>query len=360
MVQTHQSAVAVCVSPGARRVDVVHRDAAIVLRDARHLGIVADEIADLACESLADHVHAADRLEHGGLEIVVGEILQIAPDTRLQNVRERDGIARHRHRGEPAAGRGGIAAGFGGEQIGFVTVVAVECAPGAQRLQQDFLILLGDGFVEPALFGGLRQQLGDLALEIRLHAADTLRRAVEGACGVQIGVVIELDEGFQRDIEPPAIIEQRTMMIGNPPRAGIDVEPVLEFAFLGEAAELGEAIAAAQGPVAAARARVVFEQLHLVAGVTQFQRRGHAGEARAEDQHGSALRVAFQLDRALVAGLRRKAEAGHGVIHRSTARHRPDQRKQIAPSHPCRFVLHVIDIAAPGRARNSIFPHTVY
>src|SRR5581483_9573911 len=111
-----------------------------------------------------------------------------------------------------------------------------ERAPRAQGLQQNFLILLGDGLIQPALLRRLRQQLGDLALEIRFHGADALRRAAESARGVEIGVVIELDEGFQRDVEPLAVIQQRAVVIWNSPRAGIDVEYVLEFAFLGEAA----------------------------------------------------------------------------------------------------------------------------
>ena len=77
MVQTHQSALACCGVAGLFGVLIGDRDAAVVLLDPRDLGVVADEIADFARERLADHVHAADRLEHGGLEFVEREILQV-------------------------------------------------------------------------------------------------------------------------------------------------------------------------------------------------------------------------------------------------------------------------------------------
>src|SRR5262249_3396865 len=103
---------------------------------------------------------------------------------------------------------------------------------------------------------------------------------------MQIGVVIELNERFERDVQWLAIIEQRAVMIGNPPWTGIDVEPRCERAGLGVAAELGEAVAAAQAPVAAAGAAVELEELHLVAGLAQFERGGHAGESSAENEDG--------------------------------------------------------------------------
>ena len=159
-----------------------------------------------------------------------------------------------------------------------------------------------------------------------------LRHTIEGAGGVKIGIVIELDERLERDVQPPAVIEQRAVVIGNPPRARIDVEPLLEFAGLHRAAELGEAIAAAQRPVTAARAIVELQHPHLIAGLAQFERSGHAGKPGAEDQDGSAFRIAIELDRPLVAGLRGEAEARHGVIHRRRAGDGADQRQQIAPA----------------------------
>jgi len=56
-----------------------------------------------------------------------------------------------------------------------------------------------------------------------------LRRAAERALRVQEGVVIELIERLERDAEPPAIVQQRAVVIGNAPRARIEIEAVLEL-----------------------------------------------------------------------------------------------------------------------------------
>src|SRR5215467_93242 len=101
---------------------------------------------------------------------------------------------------------------------------------------------------------------------------------------MQVGVVIELDERLKRDVEAFAIIEQRAVMIGNAPWPRIDVKAIFELANLGEPSKLGKAVAAAQRPVATAGTRVELEQLNLVAGLAQLQRRGQAGQSGTEDQ----------------------------------------------------------------------------
>src|SRR5262249_24056506 len=156
-----------------------------------------------------------------------------------------------------------------------------------------------------------------------------LWRAVERTRRMQIGIMVELDEGLQRDVEPPAVVEQRAMVIGNSPWTRIDIEPLLEFAFLLESAELDKTVAAADRPVAAAGAVVEFEDLNLVAGLAQFQRRHHAGEPGTQDQDRRPLRITRELDRALVGGFGREAETRHRVIHRRTAGDGADQREQV-------------------------------
>src|SRR5262245_48422558 len=111
---------------------------------------------------------------------------------------------------------------------------------------------------------------------------------------MQIGIVVELNEGLERDVETLAVVEQRAVVIGNPPWTGIDVESLFELASLRDAAELRKPVAAAQGPVASARARVEFEHSHAVAGLAQLERRGHAGQSCAEDQDRRTLGVAFK------------------------------------------------------------------
>jgi hypothetical protein len=117
---------------------------------------------------------------------------------------------------------------------------------------------------------------------------------------------IELDKRLKRDAKPLAVVEQRAMVVGNPPRTGIDIEALVEFAGLFEATELRKGIAAAQGPIAAPCPAVELQNLHAVAGLAQFQRGGHARKAGAEDQDGSATGIAVEPDRALVSAVASK------------------------------------------------------
>src|SRR5207237_6798224 len=108
-------------------------------------------------------------------------------------------------------------------------------------------------------------------------------------------VIIELNEGFERNPEAPAIVEQRAVVIGNSPRPGVDIQTAFEVAGLREAAEFGEAVAAAQGPVAAAWPIVEFQDLELVAGVAQLTRRRHAGYFDPQDENVSPLCITLTL-----------------------------------------------------------------
>src|SRR5665213_4405927 len=215
----------------------------------------------------------------------------------------------------------------------------VERAPAAQRLEQDLLVLLGHRIVEMALVRGIAEQLGDAAVEIGGDCAIALRLAAERVVRVDIGVVIDLDERLERDFEALAIIEQRAVVIGNAPRAGIDVEAGIEGAILREAAELDIAVAAAQGPAPPAGAPAIFEDLHFVAGLAQLERRYHAGNPGAEDQHRGALRIAVEAERSLVVGGRRVTQDGHRLIPHTGASRRADRREEIAPAQRGRAVV---------------------
>ncbi len=114
---------------GRFEIGVGDGDAAVVLLNTRHLGIVTDEVADFFRKSLADHVHAADRLKHRGLKTMPREILQVQPQPRLQDVGQIDRLARDRQRSQAAAGVLRIATKLRGDEICLVGIVAVERAP---------------------------------------------------------------------------------------------------------------------------------------------------------------------------------------------------------------------------------------
>ena len=133
------------------------------------------------------------------------------------------------------------------------------------------------------------------------------------------------------------------MVIRQAPGTGIDVETRIEAALLGEAAQLGIAVAAAQRPVATAGAGVVLQHLNLVAGVAQLVGGHEARNTRAEHEHRSALRRGAQLDRPVEIGFGREAETVHRLVHRRAARAQSDHREQLTPRNRfARSFIHAI------------------
>src|ERR1700736_1206542 len=158
-----------------------------------------------------------------------------------------------------------------------------------------------------------------MALIIGLDLTIALRLAAKGPAAVQIGVVIDLEERFEGHTEPLAVAENASMVIGNSPRPGIDVQVFVEPTLLGESTEFRVAAAAAQAPIAPAGTIVVFQHLHLIARVAQFIGGAHPGNARSEDQYGGALGCALQINGTSKRGVRRKPEAAHRLVHGGTS-----------------------------------------
>ena len=109
------------------------------------------------------------------------------------------------------------------------------------------------------------------------------------------GVVVDLHEGFERDAKLPAVVKHGMVVVGDAPRTGVEVLALGEAAVLHVAAQLGEGVAAAYRPAASTGALVVFQDRDLVAGIAQFERCDHAGQAGTENQHAAALLRASQL-----------------------------------------------------------------
>ena len=122
-------------------------------------------------------------------------------------------------------------------------------------------------------------------------------------------------------------------MIRDPPGSGIEVEVLVEIASLLEATEFGIAVAAAQGPAAPARAVVVFEHLHFVADLVEFERGNEARYTRSEDQDGCALRVALEPYWALVRRPRREPQGAHRLIHRRASGRGADHGEEVPAAH---------------------------
>src|SRR5262249_20247169 len=135
------------------------------------------------------------------------EILQIAPQPRFEDFRQADWFAGDRRRHKSAAGTLGIAAPIRGNRARLVGVAIVKRAPRFERQQENLLVFRRNRFIKLALRRHFSEQLGNRALKIRIDGANTLRLSLERARGVQNGVVIELDERLERDIEAFAVIE---------------------------------------------------------------------------------------------------------------------------------------------------------
>src|SRR3984957_11928008 len=149
---------------------------------------------------------------------------------------------------------------------------------------------------------------------------------------MQIGVVIELDEGLEHHPEAATIVQNRIMMIGNAPRPRIEVEAGVELAPLRRAAELRVDVAAPEAPIPPARTRVVLERAHFVPGALELDRRGHSGETGAQNDDRSALGIAVELDRASIWRFLGVSEPSHRLISGRSADARADDLKQSSPA----------------------------
>ena len=67
MVQTQYSALASLTVPPRAAIGVGNGHPGAILRDLGHGHVMGDDIVHMGGEGAADHVHAANRLEHGGL-----------------------------------------------------------------------------------------------------------------------------------------------------------------------------------------------------------------------------------------------------------------------------------------------------
>ena len=146
-----------------------------------------------------------------------------------------------------------------------VAEVLVECADRPQRLEQDLPIFRRHRVVERPFPGRLGQGFGEppakSALMSRMRCGLPSKARVE----LQEGVVVELDERLEGDAKPPAIVQERVMMIGNAPRAGIEVETRVKLAALRRSAQFRVGVAASEGPIPPTRTQIVLEDLDLVA-----------------------------------------------------------------------------------------------
>ena len=309
-------------------------DAGLVLVDVGDLGVEGDHLVHLALERLADHAHAAHRLEHGGLHLMVHEEGHVLPHLAGDHITEGQQGGGNRRAIDAAARRAVVTAMLGRFQVGLVLHVRVQHAPAAQGFLQLVLVLGRQIRIQRLLVDRLAQQLSDIAFEIRRRLAVAHRLAAKGIGIVHHGVVVELDEGFQRHAKGLAVMQQGAVVIGNAPRAGIEVMALGKAYFLGGAAQFGIGVAAIERPVTAASAVLIFQDADLVTRLVQLIGRHHAGKACAQHQHRSPGARARQVGRALILRLAGMTHGGHGLVERGAAAHHADRGQELtACSH---------------------------
>ena len=169
--------------------------------DRNDFAVQPDQMADLAFKAFGDLFHATDRLKNRRLVVGGKATFEARPQARLQHAGQSGGFGGFGHGAEAAAGAFGKAAPFGRWRAFGIAQVLIERAPTAQRLQQDFGVVLGYGIAQCVLVHRFGQQFAGVAHEIGLDFLEALRFAAERSGVVQIGVGVDLHEGFERDAE---------------------------------------------------------------------------------------------------------------------------------------------------------------
>ena len=177
--------------------------------------------------------------------------------------------------------------------------------------------------------------------------------AAKGLGGVHQRVVVDLHERFELHAEALAVIQQRIVVVGHAPGAGVDVQALVELAGLARAVQLGERVAPAQCPATPTGTILVFQDLHVVAGRAQLIRRRHARQPGAQDDHRAAAPGLSQLQRSAVARLLRVAERCHRLVHEAATRRLADHGQQVAAAHLSGLQGHGVALLWGATARQS-------
>jgi hypothetical protein len=271
-----------------------------------------DRRVDVADERVRDRVHAANGLEHRALLFEARDRSKRAPGVRLQDVAKLVGggfLARSRT--DARAGVDLVAAAVRAD-VGHV--VGREIAFTAQVREEQLLVARTKGLVERTLLDTLGQHLGRLAADVRGDLLLANRLGGErpfGPAEVHEGVVVVVDEDLERHPELLGVMQHGLVMVGEPPRTVVDVEPVVEVAGLGRPAELGKGKSLPGRLAASARERARLKQHDLVAGVRQFVGRRESGDPRAQHDDLLAGAAAGQGGRRRVGRLDAEPQRAH-------------------------------------------------
>ena len=225
---------------------------------------------------------------------------------------------------QTGTGRGADVPGATGPLVG---PLRREVTEAGEELGQCVLVVLGELPVQGPIVHSLGEQLGDIAVGVRLGLA------VGDGTVVQRGVAVVVDQGVgvlvaerqQFDPELPAVVDG-DVVLGDSRGAHVVEVARREVAGLGLAVQVGLGHAFSCGPHAAAGAAAGLENLDLVPALLQFIGADQAGWSSAEDQHlrGLAVDLVDQVPgadrgegltcRVGVGDRGRHPEGGHGTV----------------------------------------------
>ena len=287
--------------------------------DTAHLGRAQDGAGDGPLEPRHDLVHAAHRLEHGGLHVDI-VLEQGRPKLRIgQKVPQRD---RRAALAELVGGAGRL-----GEARSLRTLEAHilrQVAIGPQEGQQLLLVGQGQLSVQGALVDRLGQQFGDMAAGVVDPLAQLDRLAAVGLVTPQKGAAADIDLHFERHAQLAAIGQQALMVAGNAGRARIHVDVLLKGDGLVGLAHHLDLVAAAQGPVTTAEAIASLQDGHGEPGPLQLIGADQTRDPGPQDHHPTSLAKIRRQGRGGGGGLGGvQPECGHCAIGRPQPAHGP-------------------------------------
>ena len=292
---------------------VHHRHAAVALADSPRGGEIQDLVLDPPRERGRQLVGSADDLQHAVLVVVIG--MQIESGLRAQQLAEIDRIglfaleiARARLDRVSATGRAAVLR------------LLIQRAGAAQVLDQLLLVVLHQRRVERLLRQRLAEELGNVAVQIgpRLAHADATPGQSLALLLIQERAVAVVDERLDGHAQLAAILERQAMMMGDPHRTGVVVQPLVERTHLRRTIFLAHR-APADREDATARPRARFEHLAAVAQLSQLVRNRQPREPRSDDHDTDSRHLASKLE-PLFDGRGEEAESRHGLVrHRGAA-----------------------------------------
>ncbi len=157
---------------------------------------------------------------------------------------------------------------------------------------------------------------------------------MDRAAEIPSGAAIDVDEGRQPDAEAAGVPEDQAMRGRDARGACVEIKARIEPRLLVLAAVLDDAVAAADGPDAAADPVARLEHGHTKARALQLVSGDQPGDARAENDHRAPAAARRRQAKILGAGGGRDREPHrlHREIGRARAANRPDSLQQTAPS----------------------------